>query len=317
MVVDAFGLLGCETIPYAVPSLVQRVLTDLQLTRKTIFLSDKGIEKIIVQPQGAILVGPLTTSVNATNGSQALTSTAGIPTWADGCTCNLGSGAPSSSLQSQLAKTSGGWQLVYPFSGATGAVSLTIYNDCVTLNAQSVSVERPVELEGLWELLPFLNPADLRNSSWGFGSGSGDFTTDYGRLGMGIMPGGYPTLSTARNAATPQNYFAYFLPDYTGIQKLRLRVDPLPDQIYVLKWYERRLPADITSLTDTTSLLVPYGMDEAIFLPIMRGALSSHPNFVANRQQAQADKATAMEALRNISNVEPQCDIEVNMSCGF
>lgn len=312
---DAFSFFGFTqgVVPANVPDLTARIRNDIQATRKTLFLRN-GVNNIIKTDVGFVLRGPVTVGVTATNKAQTLTGTTALdPLYMDGCTCLL-DGAPEQNRLQYLG--SNVWQLRYPFRGPTGACNITVWNDCVKIDPLAISIERPVGLPGYSELTPLLNEGDVFASSFAYGWNYGGFT-DSGRLGYAMEPGGYPSLMSNRQAATPLNYLTEFNLDPFGFPLLYIRLDPMTDAEYLLTYWQRKLPQDIIGLTDTTAQLVPMGMDEACFLPLVRERISGHPGFTGNRALMKEDAAAARLTLEDVARSTALPDLYINTEQGF
>jgi hypothetical protein len=299
---------GIETPAMAQPSLQRFVLNSINAVRKNLFLKDPA-KTIIKIRTGAVVFAPtVVNNMGVTQYSTALTGT--FQSWMDGCTVNV-SGDDN---QNKLIKTGAStWALEAPYTGATGTVEGTVFNDAITLSQLVASVERPIEVENQTELLPLNDDAALRGSAWSVGTSS----TDYGRLAWDTRPGGYPSVSMPRQSATPIFYKMETAQLVGGFTAPRIRIDPMPDKIYVVKWWERKLPADITTATDTTSVLTPAGMDESIFLPMMAELAIEHPQCTMNAKIAQMGSSRAQGVLNSVTRQQPWRDWNIDVKAGF
>lgn len=303
---DLLGLLGYEGPGNASASVLQRILTDIQTVRESLFLK-AGVDRITKESTGALLAAPLTLpNITFTQGAKAM-SGAGLTAAMDGCTCMAG----ADKAQNRLVQTGvSTFTLQAPYNGAnTTTAALQIWFDCLPIDPLALSIERPIELENYYELMPLASPAELRASSWSGTVGVPNIGyNDYGRM-WNMAAGGYPTVATARQAAPPVAYLIEWFTHYSGIQMPRLRVDPLPDQVYTLRWWQRKIPAPITTITDTTSLLIPHGMDASIFLPMVRLEMADHPQFTGDDRKIAASAQRAERRLLKMSRAQPMKDI--------
>lgn len=301
---DIFGI---ENPGAALRSVKDLVLLTINAVRKELFLSNPE-STIIKARTGVGLLPP--TQINVTVVQNATTITgAGLATWMDGATVNVG-GDPNQNRMYRTALST--YTLEAPYQGSSGVVTATVMNDTVILDPSVISVDRPVDIENQYELIPYNNQAQLRGSSWNLGTTS----TDYGRIGMDAIPGGYPSVAGQRQTATPFFYITETAQLYTGGTAIRLRMDPMPDTNYVLRWWQRKLPPDVASATDVASVLVPAGMDESIFLPKVRLLLSDHPLYTGDVKRLINSAGRADAVLKNITNDQPR-EWDYDLKAGF
>lgn len=284
-----FGVQDQSRLPDS--SLLNRVLYDINAVRQSIWCGNRTEWLIRGRDAETLRAPSVQTGVTLTAGARTLSGGA-FAAWMDGCTCQC-AGEP---VQNRIVQTAvSTWTLEAPFRGTTTAVgTITVYADVLTLAAAIRSVDRPVELEGIHELQPMRNAANLRRSAWptyGFPGYTANF--DYRDLG------GYITLSGPRTARTPLTYLIEAALLYGGATVLRIRIDPMPDIEYTLRWNQCKLPAAITDVTDTTSSLTPHAVEESTFLPLLRDRLKSHPSFSGDKAEIAKDASLARDSIMN------------------
>jgi hypothetical protein len=104
---------------------------------------------------------------------------------------------------------------------------------------------------------------------------------------------------------------------YDGSKRIQIRLSPMPDQQYSLRWPERVLPAEVTTLTDTTSALCPLRMEESLFMPLVRDAFSSFPLFQGKTEKIAEQAAVARATLAATGEAQTLKDDFVSTRGGF
>lgn len=299
---DALSLFGCDSINGVPVNLKNRILADLNRVRQTMFMAEDA-DFHINTPTGTILNAPLVlTGLALTFGAKTITG-AGLLPWMDRCTCFLGDDGVQNVILQTGAST---YALETPYAGTTSeSAGGKVYNDAVSRPATSLSIDRPVILEGCWELLPTTNRAEMRDLFRPWGGGS-----DYGQI-TNFNQGTYPVLGAQRISAPPRQYQVDSRTDYLGNMGIYIRLNPMPDQQYVLKWIERVLPTPIASLSDTTTILCPHRFEESVFLPLMRDALKSYPTFTGDKALIAAEAVTARKVLSQTGKPQENVDLIV------
>lgn len=283
---DLAGYIGKHTIVSLEPHQQARILADINAVRQTLFFFDKS-DFWAASQTGDFVRAPQTLSgLTLTFGSTAI-SGAGLASWMDGCTITAGDDTAQNRIK-RTGDTTYTLEAPYVGTGATGTGTAIVWQDCLNRPITTVSIDRPVMVEGHWELLPMKNIAEARDLFR-----PGNIHTDYGERPTDST---YPTYAEPRQAGTPRLYMVANHDFYDGSKRIQIRLSPMPDQQYSLRWPERVLPAEVTSLTDTTAVLCPLHMEESLFMPLVRDAFSSFPLFQGkdDKISKQAEVARAV-----------------------
>lgn len=235
--------------------------------------------------RGFNLLAPRAITLTVTDNSATVTTG---DTFTEGATVYVGG------IFNQIYTEGATKKLIYPFSGATGAVPATLYGDVMVLAATDSEVRNQVHHADGRPLTPVTNIEDLRRPRYFPDS-------DYGRGSL------LPTL--APTIGNPDKYLAenFILTDGTN-QTLarRVRVHPLPvalTQISILVTVRAPFFASTDLGSDgspsTRTFLVPDNYHERFLKPIFLEKWASSPWFRddAARRGIADNAAAARRAL--------------------
>lgn len=247
-------------------------------------LSDVGPTEARNRDTGAWLNAPTTVTVAVTQGSNVIAIT-GFQAWMLGCTINIQGDNYNNEINDQT-------HLSRPYLGGTGTTTGTVYGDCVQLDETIGQILDPVQIPPQWPLIAAGDRAQF------------------------MQIAGYPLVTDANGApyGWPGWWFtqkaigrpvAWFVDSYYDSTKTylprRLRVGPMPDQIYSLAFRVGLNPIRIdTSDIDGaahadpgTVIPVPSTWVESIFIPMCRKRVSGLAQFRNAASLKEIDRAYA------------------------
>ena len=89
---------------------------------------------------------------------------------------------------------------------------------------------------------------------------------------------------------------------------LRIRLAPLPDTKYTLRWRQRNAAYRVTSLADTVANLVPHGYNETLLYPVARYLFSGSTHFAlvegSDRKPIEEAYGQAMALLQKLGEAQ-------------
>jgi hypothetical protein len=268
-----------------------RILSDINAAVQRIY--ELGPDFWSVTSGGAQVRAPASiTGLTLVNGETSISGT-GLATWMHGCTVQLSGEAQQNEIRVTSAIPA--YALANPYQGTgTSSATGTVYHDAINLAASVTKIEPPVFLAGKWELYPADDPRDQYSPNY--------YSTDHGRRRhhAGFL------WETEKNVGTPEVYTVERNLTYANEITARIRLAPLPDTTYSLKYRQRHAAYRVTSLADTVTSLVPHGYNETLLMPIARYLFSGWVDFAllsdgADRKRIEEDYATAMQLLRSLS----------------
>ena len=187
--------------------------------------------------------------------------------------------------------------LVRPYMGNTknGLVSGTIYGDVIKMPINYNSIIGPVFIAGEHELKPLRSSKDvlLFSDAYNFHSYSEN-----------VVGPGSTVIAENRDVDVPIGYYVESARYEAGQPVSRLRVSPLPEKEYLLR-YQVRLGAPKIAALDSTEIPIPQNYAESILLPILRYQFSTwrHINL---GNQANEYKTHYDEAWQILGKLKPQ-----------
>lgn len=287
---DLLGLLRA-TAANADAATLARVLNDINAAVQRVY--ELGPDFWSVTSSGAQVRAPVSlTGLTLANGETTL-SGGSFATWMHGCTVQLAGEEQQNEIRQTGAST---YALAVPYQGSsTAAGTGTVYHDAINLAATVTKIEPPVYIPGKWELIPAESPRDQYEPNY--------WTTDHGR-----RRGSHASFlwDTEKDTGTPEIYQLERNLTYENAITARLRLAPLPDAAYALKYRQRHAAYRVTSLSDTVANLVPHGYNETLLLPIARYLFSGWQGFAllesgADRRRIEEDYSTALQLLKKLS----------------
>lgn len=277
------------TIALASPRQLQWICDDLNATMQDIY---RAAQVLFRGPVGALLSAPAVISVSVTGGLQAFTTGATI---VDGSTIVIDGDATFNQAHSE----GGALTLLYPYQGTTGAHNATVYGDSIVLDAAVGKVIGNVFLGNIVKLAKAVNRTAL-------------FTThrrypDYSRMiGNTAMR---PTVGV------PSKYFVEPVLTTGGANyasQLRLRVNPLPQQSYPIRFDVKFHPARLAvadlgtdGAASTRTLIVPEDQHESLLRPLFLLRWTASPWF-KNEEEKKSIKELAAPALAALATYRAQ-----------
>jgi hypothetical protein len=187
--------------------------------------------------------------------------------------------------------------LVRPYAGdTTTAGTGTLFTDTVILPDAVMSVIPPVLIHGEHELKPLRSQRDVMLFSDAYNFHSYADTT--------VGPGS-TVIAENRDVDVPVGFYIENYRRASGKTTLRMRVSPLPDKEYALRYDVRLGAPEITALNTSTEIPVPQNYAHSVFLPILRYQFSTwrHVNL---GNQGNEYKTHYDEAWQILAKLKPQ-----------
>jgi len=187
--------------------------------------------------------------------------------------------------------------LVRPYAGITTTNGTgTLFTDTLILPDATMSVIPPVLIHGEHELKPLRSQRDVLLFSDAYNFHSYADTT--------VGPGS-TVIAENRDVDVPVGFYVENYRRANGKTTLRLRVSPLPDKEYALRFDVRLGAPEITALNNSTEVPIPQGYAHSVFLPILRYQFSTwrHVNM---GNQANEYKTHYDEAWQILAKLKPQ-----------
>lgn len=288
---DLLSMIGVEDPEHASEVVHRRILSDINVVLQKIY--SMAMPWWTSSRSGGILKKPLILNgLTFQNGSEVITSNNSfLPTMA-GNTIRVGDDPDDNEIKDFVSANS--VTLVRPFRGTPASDGLaTLYCDTIILPHDTMSVVPPVFIQGEHELKPLRSQNDVMLFS--VGSPNNSYSDNF-----------YSTTANNRDEGTPIGYYIEpYIDSLAKNTKLRLRVSPLPDRDYTLRFDVRLAAPRITAIEPAVQIPIPMGYGESIFLPILRFQFSTwrHVNLgnQSNELKQQYD-----EAWQILAKLKPQ-----------
>lgn len=187
--------------------------------------------------------------------------------------------------------------LVRPYAGnSTAAGTGTLFTDSIILPDAVMSVIPPVLIPGEHELKPLRSQRDVMLFS--------DAYNFHSYADTAVGPGS-TVIAENRDIDVPVGFYVENYRRASGKTTLRLRVSPLPDKEYALRFDVRLGAPEITALNTTTEIPIPQNYAHSVFLPILRYQFSTwkHVNL---GNQGNEYKTHYDEAWQILAKLKPQ-----------
>lgn len=187
--------------------------------------------------------------------------------------------------------------LVRPYSGSTlGDGTGMLFMDTIILPDAVMSVIPPVLIHGEHELKPLRSQRDVMLFSDAY---------NYHSYSDTVVGPGSTVIAENRDTDVPVGFYVENYRRASGKTTLRLRVSPLPDKEYALRFDVRLGAPEITALNTTTEIPVPQNYAHSVFIPIVRYQFSTwkHVNL---GNQANEYKTHYDEAWQVLAKLKPQ-----------
>ncbi|TSA40719.1 MAG: hypothetical protein D4R57_01505, partial [Verrucomicrobiales bacterium] len=237
---------------------IQFALNKLNMAMQQVFR--EGPATMSERPGGTVLKAPRQVVLNVTQYSTAITVASGWASDMVGCSVLISGDAGGENTF--LSQT----KLRRPHPGATGQLTCTVYHDSVCLLPDVRAIIDPIELPNRYPAL------EITTSQKDFDS----FNSGY--------------VGTQRRSAQPRAVLLDSI--YDGAMPVKvIKFNPMPDQIYDVRWYEKIDPTpyvltdvigsgneSVGPFTDPNKVL-PVHWVESVLLPIATELFISHPSF--------------------------------------
>lgn len=281
---DLCSLVGVTTLAAAPIALRNRILSDMNKTLQKLWTMVPQWWNEDTQAER--LRAPVAVSgLGLTNGAKTISGLADA--WMAGCTIAI----EGQEFQNQLGAIT---ELVNPYTGPTTANgSAIVYQDAINLGETIAGVLPPVILLGERELASLRGRRDVRTFSQHGGHRDEQLL---------IEPTSY-WIGENRDVDVPIGYYVERAVVSNRVIN-RLRLSPLPDREYVVQ-FQVRLEAPRLTAIDSTVLRVPQQYVDSIFLPMLRLAFASWPEF-KNQGNTSYIRDDSNEALQLIAKLKPQ-----------
>jgi hypothetical protein len=187
--------------------------------------------------------------------------------------------------------------LVRPYAGSSIAAGTgTLFTDTIILPDAVMSVIPPVLIHGEHELKPLRSQRDVMLFSDAYNFHSYADTT--------VGPGS-TVIAENRDIDVPVGFYVENYRRPNGKTTLRLRVSPLPDKEYALRFDVRLGAPEITVLNTGTEIPIPQNYAHSVFLPILRYQFSTWKHINLGNQ-ANEYKTHYDEAWQILAKLKPQ-----------
>jgi hypothetical protein len=298
LILDA---LGESSITDLRAGLQARLLVDLNAVMQEIYGMNPG-KWWAEKENGETLLAPVTLSSMTVTAASKSFSGSGLTARMHGCTVSVSGQTTQNRIFQTGAST---WEFLMPHDGSTASnATITVYHDCLNLPDASMQIIRPVILERFWELLPVDDSSGLRLPSWVVFPSHDTFSSD----------SSYPANGWDRSYGTPSHYYVDKAQLYGGTWVLQIRVNPMPNVAYQLRWREKATFTAIASFADTRTVLIPKSYEASILYPLIYERLMDLPNFQLDKQ-VTADRALgARRMLAELSHTQTPSDVFINSS---
>jgi hypothetical protein len=250
---------------------IQFALNKLNMAMQQIFRD--GPKDLSERPGGGVIKPPRNILVTVTQFSNTITVVSGWEADMVGCSVTVNGDSGGENLL--LSST----RLARPHPGASGTVSAVVYHDAIALASDVRTVIDPIEMPNWFPpIVVVTTEADLNTFNSGYA--------------------GTKKMTAQPRAALVTTIFT------DGAPKKFLRLNPLPDQIYPVRWREKVDPphyvmADVIATGDEEDgpftdpgKVLPLHWVESVLLPIATELFVSHPSF----SNSAAEKAIQKEA---------------------
>lgn len=208
----------------------------------------------------------------------------GFQSYMTGCRILIGS-----TWNRLVTTTSGTVSLETPYEGSSASnVAATVYYDCVTLDASLEPIGQPLKWNDTDDVLLAANHAGL----------------DYCRLTRSAAP--QPPLGQ------PQWVLQEDALAVNATPCTRLVFDSLPLVKGVVSFLATLRPPQIANWSDATPFFLPGARDVLVLYPVARYHLSSYPQFIGDRGEAEKDYQSALlkwQAYRGKGNTAGTLDL--------
>lgn len=291
---DLLAMIGVEDPNHASEIILKRIQSDINLVLQKIWTMASPWWS--ASKSGSVIKGPRALSgLELANGSPDVTG-ADINQSAIGQTLRIGDD-PFDNEIADYDDSTGTMRLIRPYAGSTMSNATgTLYTDTVILPDAVMSVIPPVLIHGEHELKPLRSQRDVMLFSDAYNFHSYADTT--------VGPGS-TVIAENRDVDVPVGFYVENYRRANGKTTLRLRVSPLPDKEYALRYDVRLGAPEITALDNSTEVPIPQGYAHSVFLPILRYQFSTWKH-VNMGNQANEYKTHYDEAWQILAKLKPQ-----------
>lgn len=293
---DLLSMIGIEDPAHASDAILRRITNDINLSLQKIWTMASPWWS--AGKSGGVLRGPQPISGLAlVKGSSALLDHGMVlDTSMIGQTVRIGDDPFDNEISdySEVTRTA---TLVRPYSGTTLADGVgSLYMDTIILPDAVMSVIPPVLIPGEHELKPLRSQRDVMLFSDAYNFHSYADT---------VVGPGSTVIAENRDIDVPVGFYVENYRRASGKTTLRLRVSPLPDKEYALRFDVRLGAPEVTALNTTTEIPVPQNYAHSVFLPIVRYQFSTWKH-VNMGNQANEYKTHYDEAWQILAKLKPQ-----------
>lgn len=289
---DLLSMIGVEDPAHASESVHKRILSDINVVLQKIY--SMAMPWWSSGRSGGILKKPvILNNLRFQNASEVINSNSSFLPAMAGNTIRVGDDPDDNEIKDFISANS--VTLVRPFRGTTATSNgvATLYCDTIILPQDTMSVVPPVFIQGEHELKSLRSQNDVMLFS--VGSPNDSYSDNF-----------WSTTANNRDEGTPIGYYIEpYIEPLTKNTKLRLRVSPLPDRDYTLRFDVRLSAPRVSTIEPASELPIPLGYAESIFLPILRFQFSTwrHVNLgnQSNELKQQYD-----EAWQILAKLKPQ-----------
>lgn len=252
---------------------IQFALNKLNMAMQHVFR--EGPANLSERPGGGILKAPRQVVMNVTQYSTACVVVSG---WeADMIGCSVMNSGDSAGENTFLSQT----KLRRPHPGSTGQITCSVFHDCLTLASDVRALIEPIEFPNRFpEIVITTTQKDFDSFNSGY-------------------------VGTQKRSAQPRAVFLDAI--YGGAAPVKvIKFNPMPDQIYPVRWYEKIDPTpyvltDVIGSSDETAgpftdpnTILPIHWVESVLLPIATEFFMSHPSFSNPAAAAAITKEAAV-----------------------
>lgn len=268
------------SIAAASTSQVQGVLNAVNGALQELF--EEGPSHFKRREWATTVYGPTNVTLNVVNNSTAITFATGWQAWMKGCTIRIdldngGTLATNTVLDNELVDNT---TLLQPYQGAAASgIAAIVYGDAITMDPTISAVMADPRLAGIRQLRAAPNREAFNKASW-------YYEGDYGEALLQVQ-------SRPRWIGQPHTYWVdtvYSATTGATQPVLRIRLTPLPDGQYVLRWDAEMNPPSLVAanLSDPDYVFqLPSHNDELILMAFVNQRFTASPWFKNDKALAE------------------------------
>lgn len=274
-------------------ALLARLMNDINAVGQYLFTTGPG-SWWQESPSGDRLKAPATLTVGTTANDRTVTGS--FSAYMHGCTVRL-AGEWNRIFQTGAST----WQLLVPAVATNAAASMVVYHDCLNLTDTSIVIS-DVLLDGYGHLQPANSVTDLEIPMW------------YGFTPSPTTQIQFGAWTVERQVDIPRQFAIDGTQLHGGSFVAQIRVNPLPNSAYAIKWTQREKFAKVTDWADTRTTIIPHEYTESVFIPLVLEKLLKHPAFEGDKDVIREEANLARDIMETLSRPQFRRDVKFSTS---